>query len=84
MDVADQYDRIMNTDEYISGKDDLSPDEDDENFEDDQEPINWADDVENDIAMAAGIPDDDPPIVDNCNFNGSLKCLDLYGDGDDD
>ena len=84
VDVADQYDWIMNTDEYISGEDDLSPDEDDENFEDAQEPINWADDVENDIAMAAGIPDDDPPIVDNRNFDGSLKCLDLYGDGEDD
>ena len=50
----------MNTDEYITDEDVLSPDED-ENFEDAEAgPSNWADKVENDIAMAAGIQDNPP------------------------
>ena len=44
----------MNTDEYITDEDVLLPDKD-ENFEDAEAgPSNWADEVENDIAMAAG------------------------------
>ena len=81
VDIVDQYKRIMEDDEYITGEDDISSDDND-NFEDAQEPTSWAEEVNNDIAMAVGL-EDDP--VQNRNPDGTLKCLtDLYPDPDDD